>query len=110
MAYFFNAGHLRHRRMHWRSRYMRTTNTNSAHINVITRQMCDQARHRNAHFRLPDTAHRLGIYHLRALITMTRHEFRQANHTLNQHNRKGWLALLVIVLAYCIVGALEHLA
>ncbi|HSH86860.1 MAG TPA: hypothetical protein VK958_06375 [Methylophilus sp.] len=39
---------------------------------------------------------------------MQRHEFRQAAFQINKHNAKGWLVLGLIVIAYCIVGALEH--
>lgn len=41
---------------------------------------------------------------------MQRQEFNQANWESAKHHKKGWLALLVIVLAYGLVGALERLA
>lgn len=40
---------------------------------------------------------------------MTRQEFRQAALQTTKHDLKGWLALAAIVVAYCIVGALEHI-
>lgn len=42
-------------------------------------------------------------------VTMQRHEFRQANWETAKHAKKGWLAVMTIILLHCLVGALDRI-
>lgn len=101
-------GFTHRRRMHWRSRSAIAKAAASVRYHQITGQVRDFKWQRNPCQSMPDHSVRHCIYQLLTAATMQRHEFRQTNWDTAKHHKKGWLGLLAIVLAYCLVGALEH--
>lgn len=97
------------RRMCWRRRTAYARAATSGRHHQVARQVRDLKRHGNPRLSMPGYSIRRCLYRALMVITMQRHEFRQANWQTAKHHKTGWLGLLVIVLAYCIVGALEQL-
>ena len=102
-------GFTHRRRMHWRSRSAIAKAAAGVSYHQITGQVRDFKWQRNPRQSMPDHCIRYCIYQLLTAATMQRHEFRQANWDTAKHHKKGWVMLTVIIVAYCIAGAVERI-
>jgi type VI protein secretion system component VasA len=95
--------------MHWRSACALRITTASAGQHIVTRQMCDQARQRNPHVRLPNIAARLGLHRI-PVVNIMRQELNQIRWDIRKHDYKVIRCLCVVFVLLMIAGFVEQMA